>query len=188
MSECSFTNNSSFNTTTMPSPFVGHVINVKLMQENYLLWTAQTLSYLKSQGLAGFVDGSNPAPRQTIAVEPTEENGGHRLVVNLEYTAWYPPDQLVLSIINSSITEDVLATTVGASTTRATWVTLERMFASTSMVWAMQIRMELTTIQKKDLSIADYFCKVKQLGDTLAAIGKRLDDEELIAYMRQGLG
>jgi hypothetical protein len=94
----------------------------------------------------------------------------------------------VLSIINSSITEDVLATTVGVSTARAAWVTLERMFASTSRARAMQIRMELATIQKKDLSIADYFRKVKRLGDTLAAISKRLDDEELIAYMLQGLG
>jgi hypothetical protein len=147
MSDCSFN-------TTMPSPSVGHVINVKLTQENYLLWTAQILPYLRSQGLVGFVDGSNPAPSQTIAVEPSAESGGRRLIINPEYTAWYPQDQLVLSIINSSITEDVLATTVGASTVRAAWVTLERMFASTSRVRAMQIRMELATIQKKDLSIA----------------------------------
>jgi hypothetical protein len=94
----------------------------------------------------------------------------------------------VLSIINSSVTEDVLATTVAASTTHATWVTPERMFASTSREQVMQIRMELTTIQKKVLSITNHFRKVKRLSDTLAAIGKRLDDQKLIAYMLQGLG
>jgi hypothetical protein len=52
----------------------------------------------------------------------------------------------------------------------------------------MQIHMELATVQKKDLSIAEYFRKVKRLGDTLAAIGKKLEDDELIAYMLQGLG
>jgi hypothetical protein len=52
----------------------------------------------------------------------------------------------------------------------------------------MQIRMQLSTIQKKDLCIAEYFRKVKCLADTLAAIGKRLKDEELIAYMLHGLG
>lgn len=62
------------------------------------------------------------------------------------------------------------------------------MFVSSSRARIMQIRMQLTTIQKKDLSIADYFRKVKRLGDTLAAIGKRLEDEELIAYMLRGLG
>ncbi|KAF0925752.1 hypothetical protein E2562_017309 [Oryza meyeriana var. granulata] len=52
----------------------------------------------------------------------------------------------------------------------------------------MQIRMQLSMIQKKDLSIVDYFRKIKRLADTLAAIGKWLEDEELIAYMLRGLG
>jgi hypothetical protein len=77
---------------------------------------------------------------------------------------------------------------VGITTARGTWTTLERMFASTSHARAMLIRMELATIQKKDLSITEYFRKVKRLGDTLAAIGKKLEDDELIAYMLQGLG
>ncbi|WVZ53158.1 hypothetical protein U9M48_004139 [Paspalum notatum var. saurae] len=134
----------SFN--TMPSPAVGHVINVKLTQENYLLWAAQMLPYLHSQGLIGFVDGSTLAPSQIIVVEPSEETGGRRIIVNPEYTAWYPQDQLVLSIVNSSLTEDVLATTVGAATARDAWITLERTFASTSRARAMQIHMELATI------------------------------------------
>jgi hypothetical protein len=36
----------------------------------------------------------------------------------------------------------------------------------------MQIQMELATIQKGDLTTADYFRKMKRLADTLAAIGK----------------
>ena len=47
--------------------------------------------------------------------------------------------------------------------------------------------MQLNMIQK-DSSIADYFGQVKRLSDTLAAIGKRLEDEELIAYLLHGLG
>lgn len=43
--------------------------------------------------------------------------------------------------------------------------------------------MQLATIQKKDLSVNDYFRKVKGLADTLAVIGKRLEDDEVIAYM-----
>jgi hypothetical protein len=52
----------------------------------------------------------------------------------------------VLILINSSVTEDILATMVGITTTRGAWKTLERMFASTSRARAMQIRMELATI------------------------------------------
>jgi hypothetical protein len=60
----------------MLTPSVGQVISVKLTHENYLLWPAQIMPYLRSQGLAGFVDGSIPAPSQTIVVKPSEETGG----------------------------------------------------------------------------------------------------------------
>lgn len=173
---------------TMSSPSFSQIISVKLTQENYLLWSAQILPYLRSQNLVGFVDGSMSAPSQTIAVEPSEETGNRKIIINPEFTVWYPQDQLVLSLINSSVTEEVLSTMVGITTAREAWITLEKQFASTSRARAMQIRMELSTIQKKDMTIADYFRKVKRLGDTLAAIGKRVEDEELIAYMLQGLG
>lgn len=174
--------------STVPSPSINQVISVKLTQENYLLWSAQILPYLRSQGLVGFVDGSTPAPSQTITIEPSEATNGRSIVINPEYTVWYHQDQLVLSLINSSVTEEVLGTMIGIITAREAWTTLEKQFASTSRARAMQIRMELTTIQKKDMKIADYFRKIKRLGDTLAAIGKRVEDEELIAYMLQGLG
>lgn len=78
--------------SAMPTPSINHVINIKLMQDNYLLWSAQILPYLRSQGIVGFVDGSLPAPAQTITVEPSEENGGRRIAVNPEYTSWYHQD------------------------------------------------------------------------------------------------
>lgn len=61
------------------------------------------------------------------------------------------------------------------------------MFASRSKARIMQIRLQLSTIQKKDMSVADYFNKVKQLADTLAAIRNPLEDEEIITYLLVGL-
>lgn len=37
------------------------------------------------------------------------------------------------------------------------------------------------------MSVANYFSKVKNLADTLAAIGRPLEDEEIITYMLVGL-
>ena len=66
----------------MSSPSFSQVISVKLTQENYLLWSAQILPYLRSQGLIGFVDGSMPPPNQTVAVESSEEPGSRKLIIN----------------------------------------------------------------------------------------------------------
>jgi hypothetical protein len=38
------------------------------------------------------------------------------------------------------------------------------------------------------MSIAEYFRMVKSLADTLAVIGKRLEDDEVISYLLGGLG
>ncbi|WVZ48888.1 hypothetical protein U9M48_000283 [Paspalum notatum var. saurae] len=172
---------------TMPTPAFSHMVSIKLNQENYLLWTAQVLPYLRSQGLSGHIDGSLPAPRQTIATEPSEDTSEQSIVVNPEFTSWYHQDQLVLSVIDSSLTEEVLSTVVGSTSARQTWRTLEKMFKSSSRAWIMQIRMQLATIQKNDLNAAEYFRKVKRLADTLASIGKPLEDEEFISYLLGGL-
>lgn len=50
----------------------------------------------------------------------------------------------------------------------------------------MQIRIQLSTIHKKDNTVTDYFYKVKQLADTIASIGQPLEDEVTI-YMLAGL-
>ncbi|WVZ49109.1 hypothetical protein U9M48_000490 [Paspalum notatum var. saurae] len=185
MSASSSISNAAFN--TMPTPAFSHMVSVKLNQENYLLWAAQVLPYLRSQGLSGHIDGSLPAPSQTIATTPSEDTGERSIIVNPEFTSWYHRDQLVLSVINSSLTEEILSTVVHCTSACQTWRTLEKMFASSSRARIMQIRMQLATIQKSDLSAADYFRKVKRLADTLAAIGKPLQDEEFISYLLRGL-
>uniref|UniRef100_A0A0A9GRB5 Retrovirus-related Pol polyprotein from transposon TNT 1-94-like beta-barrel domain-containing protein n=1 Tax=Arundo donax TaxID=35708 RepID=A0A0A9GRB5_ARUDO len=146
----------------------------------------QLLPYLTGQGLLRYVDGSIPRPIQTIIVTP-EDSGRRSIIVNLEFTTWYHQDHLVLSTILSSLTEEVLGSVVGLLTSRDVWCHLEKMFTSTSRAWIMQICMQLTTIQKKDMSIADYFNKVKRLADILSVVGKPLEDEKLTAYMMCGL-
>lgn len=174
----------------MPASF-SHMINVKLTQENYLLLKTQILPYLRSQGLLGYIDGSIPQPSQTIYSTEEGKEGEphhHRLIVNPEYTVWYVQDQFVLSGITASVTEEVLGLLVGVTTSRGAWRELEKTFAASSRARIMQIRMQLATTQKKDATMADYYRKMKRLADTLAAIGKRLEDEEFIAYLLRGLG
>ena len=69
------------------------------------------------------------------------------------------------------LSEEVLSQVLFLSITADVWVALERMFASSSRARIMHIRLQLSTVKKNDLSVADYFNKVKNLADTLSAIG-----------------
>jgi hypothetical protein len=50
-----------------------------------------------------------------------------------------------------------------------------------------QIHVELATTKKRDLSVADYFRKIKNLATDLAATDTPLNDDEVIAYLLAGL-
>ncbi len=58
---------SSTYTPTSLTP-VHHLITIKLTRDNYLLWRAQIVPYLRGQHLYGFLDGSTVAPLPTISL------------------------------------------------------------------------------------------------------------------------
>jgi hypothetical protein len=92
------------NTTT---PVVGsstvagfaHLITVKLTtKENYPLWRAQFLPYLRSNNLFGIVDGT---PEY---ITTTTINGAVK-EINPEYLTWYSQDQAILGALLTLLSE-----------------------------------------------------------------------------------
>ena len=76
---------------------------------------------------------------------------------------------------------------VGLSTSREVRIALERMFASHSFAQAIQTRQFLASTKKGNLSISDYFQKMKSFSNNLAAIGQPLQNHEFTAYLLGGL-
>lgn len=138
--------------------------------------------YLRSTGLYGYVDGSFKEPSQQISVSMA---AGATTSTNPLYATWYNQDQLVLRGILASLTEELVADVARATTSYEAWTT---MFNSCSRAKMIQLRQQLTTTKKKDLSALEYFRKMKSFASTLAAIGKPLSNDELISYILCGLG
>ena len=121
------------NTATSSSPTslttIHHLITIKLTRDNYLLWKAQIVPYLKGQHLFGYLDGSNPTPPQSLTVEI---DGDIQVIQNPDFSHWYFQDQMILSAIISSLSERILAHVVKFNTSRDVWQALEIMFTSQS--------------------------------------------------------
>uniref|UniRef100_A0A2N9FJE8 CCHC-type domain-containing protein n=1 Tax=Fagus sylvatica TaxID=28930 RepID=A0A2N9FJE8_FAGSY len=75
-------------------------------------------------------------------------------------------DQLILSALISSLSENILAHVVKCSTSRDVWLTLERMFTSHTCARIMFMN----------------------LADTLAVVDHPLNDVEMISFLLAGLG
>ncbi|KAK4421889.1 hypothetical protein Salat_2139500 [Sesamum alatum] len=193
----SSTTSASSSATSSPSTFSGsipstmatafapiplhHAVTIRFTKTNFLIWRAQLLPYLRSTKLLGYLDGSITAPAQYVNARAAQ-------VQNPAYGQWHDQDQQVLSGLLSSISEEVLQDVVDATTSKEARDTLQRMFSPTTRVRIVQIRVDLATIKKLDISAADYFRKIKGLSSEMAATGNALRDDEVIAYLLAGLG
>jgi hypothetical protein len=143
------------------------------------------LSYVKSQGLHGFIDGSVTCPPHTIL---SQDKNVNIVSQNHDWLQWHMHDQLLLSALISSLTEKIIAHVVKCTTTWELWVTLEKMFTSHSCTRTMQIHYQLATLKRGNLSIANYFHKFTSLVDTLATTEQPLNDFDLISFILASLG
>ena len=164
---------------------VHHLITIKLTRDNYLLWKAQIVPYLKGQHLFGFLDGTRLAP---LPVLTSTADGAAQIIPNPEFQQWHLQDQMLLSALISSLSETILAHVVRCATARDVWQVLERMFTSQSRARTMQVHYQLATLQKGDSTVAEYYHRFTLLADTLAAVNHPLDSFELVSFFLAGLG
>ena len=110
----------------LPTPthllVVHHMVTIKLTRDNYLLWKAQIVPYLRGQHLFGFLDDSRLAPPPTINITTDEIS---KIQPNPKFQSWIIQDQMILSALISSLSENVLAYVVKCTTSREVWLTLE---------------------------------------------------------------
>ncbi|KAK6144515.1 hypothetical protein DH2020_021335 [Rehmannia glutinosa] len=104
------------------------------------------------------------------------------------YTTWMRQDQLLASWLLSSLSENILITTVGLSSSKEIWESLETSFASQSRAKIMQFRLQLQTLKKWNPPMRDYLNKVKVCCDTLAAAGQKVSEEDQMLHILSGLG
>ncbi|KAB1213363.1 Retrovirus-related Pol polyprotein from transposon TNT 1-94 [Morella rubra] len=167
-------NSSSLNTITS----LHHIVTVKLTHDNYLLWKGQMAPYLHGQHLFRYVDGTISPP--SLLLTGTTQNPS--------YTHWFQQDQLILSALISSLSENIIAQVIGLPTSRSIWLALESLFASRTQARLGQLHFQLATLKKGFENITDYFCKTKLLADTMAAAGKPLSAPKFNSYLLAGLG
>ena len=167
------TNVSIATTFQLPIPTItgfNSLLRVALTKDNYLLWKYQVVTHLNAQNVLDYVDGSKLAPPITIANVVTDTIQPI-LTPNPEYKTWVQYDQVILSMLIASLSKPILAQVLGYSTSRALWLSLERMFTSQSRAREMHTQYKLATAKKGNQNMTNYFQKMRSLSDNLAAIG-----------------
>ena len=167
------------------SPALGPPASKKLARDNYRLWKAQVLPAIRGAQLMGILEGKIPAPPQLIEVENAEKK--KEKVPNPEYVSWLAKDQQLLGYLINSLGKDVLAQVATIESAAQLWEALEKMFSAQSRARVSNLRLQLANLKKGSMTSTAYFSKMTTIKDELAAIGKPVDDEEVVTQILNGL-
>lgn len=159
----------------------------KLNETNYLTWLRQIKPYLHGAKLWGYVDGSIPEPSLTTTAAAAEGQSA-TTTANPEHEKWFTVDQQIVSLLTTSLTENIAQLTIGFDTSKGIWDCLARHFSQRSVANATSLKMQLHELQKGNQSIDEYLRQAKSLADALTAINKPVPDEDLVIAVLYGLG
>jgi len=87
---------------------------------------------------------------------------------------------------------NVIDTMIGhiqdAHTQAEAWQNLVQMFQTNTKARKLQLKQELHTVEKKNMSINEYSLKIKGIVESLAFINVSMDDDDLVSICLNGLG
>ncbi|RVW82734.1 Retrovirus-related Pol polyprotein from transposon RE1 [Vitis vinifera] len=143
--------------STSPLPLV--TINIssqlpyKLTFSNYPSWRATFLAILIGYDLMKYLD-------DTLRCPPKPAANSSVSVVTL-YTHWYRHDRLLLNAIFASVSEAVMPL-IGMTTTSCdAWQHLAHLFARKSRAQIMQLKEDLTLIQRGSHTVFEFHHAIK---------------------------
>jgi hypothetical protein len=133
------------------------MVTIKLSSINFLLWRSQVAPLLQCQKFYGYVDGSTLMPFATI--NPTAND------------LWKQNDQLIMSLLFSSLTEEALFVVIDLTTSKDVWIALETALSHKSKARELQIKDELHLMKHGSRSVVEYSRAFKSHCDQLSAMG-----------------
>ncbi|KAI0516543.1 hypothetical protein KFK09_009220 [Dendrobium nobile] len=166
---------------TIPSisPELKFVIsNLKLLvphsltPDNFPIWSTQIAKLFKANGFSAYLD-----PRSTVE----NENPNH------DSTSWRITDQNLATAMCSTISPEILPYVIHLESTHEIWSTLQVRFQSTNRSKIIQLKNELHNISMQNLSMTQYLTEIKKIVDQIASAGSKIDSEDVILYILNGL-
>ena len=163
--------------SAVPPPSAS-LITAKLTSSNFISWKAQILPPHRIANATGYVDGTELPPDRLL---PADDKGVR--APNPEYATWFCQDQIVLSYLLASLTDEILQQVHRFTTSRAIWEHLEEMYQTHCRASIVQIKLDMAIFKKENLSMAEYLANADQLD----AVGRAMRAEDRWKYALEAI-
>jgi hypothetical protein len=95
---------------------------------------------------------------------------------------------LLLYAIFAFVSEPVMPLIATSTTARDAWIKIQRLYANRSRMRVMQLKEELTLIQRGSQPVLYYLSTVKRLVDELTIIDTPICIYDIMLYILNGIG
>ena len=141
------------------------LLTEKLDRSNYASWSYKMHQYMLGHGYWSYVDGAN----------------------DRDFLAWEQSASRVLYCFASCVGEQLLSYIRDVKTPKDAWGNLKKIFAASTIATKLQLRQELSNLRQRDLLVADYTSKIKEICDSLASIDVNVEEGDMVQICLGGL-
>ncbi|XP_071742319.1 uncharacterized protein [Rutidosis leptorrhynchoides] len=122
----------------------------RLNNQNYNSWSTCIMSYMQGQDLWEVVNGNDTQ-------QPATEDNNEVL------RKWKVKAGKAMFVLKTTVDEDVLEHIREAATPKAAWDTFTKLFSKKNDTRLQLLESELLSVAQRDMSISQYFYKVKSI-------------------------
>jgi hypothetical protein len=130
------------------------------------------------------LDGTDAALAKTIEVEDPKKK---KVVIEKPaYVGWLAPDQVLWFLLNT-LSPDILSHLLDVSSTAEALSAINAMLKTASRTKAQHLHEKLNDTKKLSMTADTYYTKMKGFASELSALGKPVEDDEMLGYLLHGL-
>jgi hypothetical protein len=132
------------------------LVSKPLDRDNYLTWCRAMTISLNAKSKLGFIDGTTTMPFATAKPD--------------DYAAWKKYNDMILSWILNSLTQDLADSVIFSTTAQEVWEDLWDRFSQSNAPRIFQIERDIACLAQEQMTVAAYYTRFKKLWDELDPI------------------
>ena len=145
------------------------LVSVPLIGSNYLSWSRSVKIALGAKMKLSFIDGSATPPEIDLP----------------QFANWKKVDCMMLSWMLNSISKDISESFIYVDSSRDLWLQVETRFGESNSPTIYQIHREINTSSHGNLSVTQYYSKLKRLWDEFVGFNRSMQRKTAMVNLKK---
>ncbi|MCO5552808.1 hypothetical protein L7F22_006325 [Adiantum nelumboides] len=159
---------------------ISGLVSDNLDKNNFHAWKFRMTNFLMGKGYWDYILGDQEKMPELLDVNPT----AHQIKA---FKDWNQGARKVMYWLSVSVHDTMIGHIQDATTPKQAWDRLVSFDTTNTKGRKIQLKNELNTVKKENLSINDYTLKIKDIAEFLAFIGVQLEDDDKVEVCLRGL-